>query len=314
MVRLEPVRRFHGLVTLFIVLGMIMGTVILTSPSGLAQSSDPSPTPSDGPSPEPSPSPSPVPSPSEDPAPTEEDPEVLIYGDDTITWWGDSCETITVVLTMDVDAGEEPDEVVWDSGVNCEPIIIDPPTVDSSASSAARQVRAAKGGFRTLAPACLPTKFSWIHTSHTIQDLPNIDLAWLRTSFKRGWRCDTTYWTEVSGDMIAFDGSGPSWWSHQAPFWAVINWTCLPIVNLCSQAKSEARAWFRVDFGGCHQDIRINNAVWTRADGTHTFQTSKSASCTGLHSSTGSMVNGSKTDGYGGAQTTVTAVPNQSGT
>lgn len=252
--------------------------------------------------------PTPGPDAPQDPVPTEANPEVLAYGDDSIVWWGDDCDSVVVEVWMDVDVGEEVDTVAWDSGPNCEPIVTDPPKVDNTTSPAPTLARAA---------SCPPVKFNWIHTSHTLQDPVFIDLAWLRTSFKRGWRCDTTYWTEVYGDMIAFDGSGPSWWSHDPPTWAVINWSCLPIINLCTKAKSEARAWFHVNFASCpggHQDIRIDNEVWTKADGSHTFHTAKNASCTGIHSATGSTVNGSKSGGYGGAETTVTATPNVSGT
>jgi len=81
----------------------------------------------------------------------------------------------------------------------------------------------------------------------------------------------------------------------------------------------EARAWFHVDFPSCpggHQDIQIANEVWTNADGTKTFQTSKSATCTGLHSSTGSKITTSKSSGYGGGSDDKynIAVPNVSGT
>jgi hypothetical protein len=78
----------------------------------------------------------------------------------------------------------------------------------------------------------------------------------------------------------------------------------------------EARAWFRVDFGVCHQDIRIDNAVWTRADGLLNFQAAKSASCAGLHSSTGYKITGSKAAGYGGGadDKIAIAIPNVSGT
>jgi len=171
---------------------------------------------------------------------------------------------------------------------------------------------------RALAPACPPTKFSWLHSSHTLQDVAFIDLAWLRTTAKRGWRCDTTYWSEVSGDMLARSGSGPSWWSHDKPTWAVINWSCLPIINLCSQAKMQARAWVHVNFPSCsggHEDIQLDNAVWTNANGTLTFQTSKSSSCTGLHSSTGAKSTSTKGSGYGGGSDDKNnvAIPNVSG-
>jgi hypothetical protein len=78
--------------------------------------------------------------------------------------------------------------------------------------------------------------------------------------------------------MLARSGSGPSWWSHDKPTWAVINWSCLPIINLCSQAKMQARAWVHVNFPSCsggHEDSQLDNAVWTNANGTLTFQTSK---------------------------------------
>lgn len=118
--------------------------------------------------------------------------------------------------------------------------------------------------------------------------------------------------------MLARSGSGPSWWSHDKPTWAVINWSCLPIINLCSQAKMQARAWVHVNFPSCsggHEDIQLDNAVWTNANGTWTFQTSKSSSCTGLHSSTGSKSTSTKGSGYGGGSDDKIniATPNVSG-
>jgi len=247
--------------------------------------------------------------------PTAADPVVWRYGDDTIRWWGHDCESMVVELTMRIQEGEAPDSVVWDSGENCEPIVLDPPTADDGTVTAATTDAATTDA--TIAAACT-TWYNWVHTSHTIQDLPGIDLAWLRTTMKRYWNCNTTYWSEEYGDLFAYDGSGPSWWSHDPPWWAVIKWTCWPLPSSCSQAKAEARAWFHVDFPACsggHEDIRIDNAVWTQKNtSTIVWQTSKSSTCTGLHSSTGTKQNLSKTDGYGGAQSTTIAVPNVSGT
>lgn len=231
-------------------------------------------------------------------------------------WWGDSCDTMTVVVTVTTAPGEPEDRVSWDSGSNCEPLITDPPR---GAAVGSPPPTPQTGGDALATAAACAGATNWIHSSHTLQDPVNIDVAWLRTSAKRTWRCDTTYWSETSGDMSANSGSGPSWWTHDKPTWAVINWRCYPLPSACSQAKMEARAWFHVDFPSCpggHQDIQIANEVWTNADGTKTFQTSKSATCTGLHSSTGSKITTSKSSGYGGGSDDKynIAIPNVSGT
>ncbi len=236
----------------------------------------------------------------------EDDPIILEYGDDSIIWWGDTCANKHILITFNIDPGENSDEVVGESGPTCEPIILDPPTPDESGAPSTPLGRVPQS--LEPEPECL-TRSNWIHTGHTIQDPPNIDLAWLRTSFNRSWKCTTTWWSEDSGDLIAYDGSGPNWWSHDPPYWAVINWRCYPLPSSCSQAKAEARAWFHCDLANCRKDFRIDNAVRTNADGSVTFQTEKNNTCFGLHSSTGYKVNQSKTDGYGGAQTTRTAVP-----
>lgn len=121
MKQLGPGRRRHSIKAAVVAAALTVLTATVTSATSAAQTGGP--TGATG-------TPSPSPSPEIEPPPTQENPEVLVYGDDSIVWWGADCESVVVIVTVTYEPNEPQDLVGWDSGENCEPIITNPPRGD----------------------------------------------------------------------------------------------------------------------------------------------------------------------------------------
>lgn len=226
---------------------------------------------------------------------------------DAIKWSGNTCESkrLYVGLYLPPDVDEKSVVVETDESKACHQKAR--PIVTNYKKS---KPDAAPDGFVSIAACSL--RNNWIHTSHTLQDVVRIDLAWLRSSFRRYWNCDTTYWSERFGDIFAWAGSGPSWWRNDPPTFPSIYWGCFPVTFNCEFTHATVRADFHTDFAHCNainQDIRLETAVYTYNDGGEYVEFRKNGSCPGVYSATGTRVNTSKTGGFGGGGSTVVARP-----
>ncbi len=137
---------------------------------------------------------------------------------------------------------------------------------------------------------CYGAKANYVHTSHTVQDSPGIDLAWLRTTSRRLWGCRTTWFSERYPRVYAWSGSGPSWWTHKYPYYEFTDWFCHPMAE-CESATTAVRADYETSFFTCSEgegelNVRINTWVYTYRDGDKSVWTTKDHLCEGLHSAT----------------------------
>jgi hypothetical protein len=164
------------------------------------------------------------------------------------------------------------------------------------------------------------TSTGTVHTSHTIQDVVNIDLAWLRTSAQRYWDCNKAWWAktiDTQSRVKAWADSGPTWWhvKDQVTF-PYVAWQC-PDGGVCASATVWARTTFRVDVLHCNRlntnSIELDTETITYPDGSYTVYFDKYGSCAGLHSSTAMMTNNSNSrgspGGYGGSGFCWQAIP-----
>jgi hypothetical protein len=149
---------------------------------------------------------------------------------------------------------------------------------------------------------CYGASANYIHTSHTVQDAPSIDLAWLRTTSRRLWGCRSTWFSERYPRVFSWSGSGPQWWTHLFPSYEFTDWFCHPPAE-CGTATSAVHAdfrtsWFTCSEGEGEQHVRITTWVSTYDNGDKSMWTTKNALCEGLHSATGIKVTSSMQSPY----------------
>lgn len=155
-----------------------------------------------------------------------------------------------------------------------------------------------------------------IHSSHTLQDVVRIDIAWLRTSTDRIWNCNATWLHEEndSSDRVkAWSGTGPSWWTLKDPTrFGTVTWTCGRDLN-CSNTWARVAVTFHTDFLHCNainQDIKITETTVSYPDGSYYVDWVKNGSCPGVFSATATKANVSnlRSGGYGGSGRCVKAI------
>lgn len=147
--------------------------------------------------------------------------------------------------------------------------------------------------------SCSSARANYIHTSHTLQDPPNIDLAWKRTTSRRLWGCDSGWFSERPYRVTSWTGSGPSWWHNRRPKYVHVSWGCHP-PNRCNRAlaKSYGKLWTDVDH--C-EDItfKLTTEVRTFSDGHKTVRFRQHGWCAGISGSTDVKVNAERADNFG---------------
>jgi hypothetical protein len=237
---------------------------------------------------------------------------------DVIEWTGEDCESRDLHVRLHLDSDDITKDVGVDTGGSQEclqtaepieveegtPEVIEEANPSSSDSESSLGALSLLGGGPPPIPPC-NTRKNFIHTSHTLQDAPRIDLAWLRTTFGRKWNCSSTWWSRKNGDLYAISGSGPSWWQHSRPRFPFVNWNCfITQTKLCAQAMAIGKADFHTDFLHCNfinQDIQLSSRVFTHRNGTRTVVFAKRGSCPGVFSATSVKVNGSRARNFGDA-------------
>lgn len=156
-----------------------------------------------------------------------------------------------------------------------------------------------------------------IHTSHTIQDIPNLDLTWLRSYNHRAWTCfSTAYWRRDPEHHAAWTGDGPDWWNSEDPRFVFVDWfckydslapQCLSVVSKFA-AKAETTVavcdWWRQD-----DKFFFTTKVTAYGDGSRDVDYKKVGSCIGLHSATETKQNDDINSNYGGIHNRVYSYP-----
>lgn len=147
----------------------------------------------------------------------------------------------------------------------------------------------------------VPVYTNYHHSSHTIHDPVNIDLAWHRIDNKRYWTddgvwfADSPNWPEYISD--AGTGTGPDWWHLTGQGITETSSHCNSSQN-CPGARVAGYASFRTTWAWCrpHQrNMTIYSTNWSLAGGGHYVETRRVGNCPGLHSSTAEWVDLSRT-------------------
>lgn len=232
--------------------------------------------------------------------------------EDVIEWTGATCENrrlhIRLVVSPDVSrknvvvGNDDTDECNFVAGavetVLAEPhseasLVSEPLLLDEMSSSCT-----AYGNFA--------------HTSHTYQDIVNIDLGWIRTTFDRKWNCNTAWWGEdLAGEnLVAWSGvSGDFfYWNADPPVMRAWSWGCSPTgFAACDGTLGQAEMSVRVG-GLCRYSVI--SSVRTYISGNFTVDWYQTGGCPGIHSATGTSQNTSRAGGFGGTGLFQCAIPN----
>ena len=142
----------------------------------------------------------------------------------------------------------------------------------------------------------------YIATSHTLQDIVRIDVAWFRTSTLRSFDGTKVWLDPTLGKQIAWLDGGPGWWPTKTPpHYYYANFDC-PTTGFCSEAATIVEGSFHTDFLHCNainQDIRLVTDIYAYDLGDRTVEFYKYGSCPGVYSATGDRFQ-SDSGGYGG--------------
>lgn len=213
-------------------------------------------------------------------------------GSDAIEWHGTDCATMTVTVRLVLPPGVTEKTALVGSDDKCRPLL----------------------GPIQVATGSLAAGWSFIHTSHTLQDLPRLDLSWLRSTTARYWDGSSAFWDE-SGDMIGWSGNGPSWWLSSAPSWRSAGYlwhACPGTYQVCNWVDASVGTDFHVDFVHCNvinQTIRLTTNILARRDGGYEVEFTKTGSCPGVYSATGARSNETRSGGFGGGGVARCAYP-----
>ena len=134
---------------------------------------------------------------------------------------------------------------------------------------------------------------NYIHTSQTLQDVVNIDVAKLKTVTKRWWQ--PTFWLTWLVDNGYFDdrakASTSVKWNH--PTEVIPGYFDYGCTNTtpCFQATSVWGSHFHTDFTWCNassesQEMELWTQVYTYGDGTADAIFTQDVHCRGLHHAT----------------------------
>ena len=149
------------------------------------------------------------------------------------------------------------------------------------------------------------TRTNYHHSSHTIQDLPTVDLGWVRIDNRRYWT-DAGVWFSDPPIWPGYrshndTGVNNDWytsWQLVGKSWNAYSSECYSAEN-CVEAVVEGQATFRTTFAHCKfvpgwQETTITSENWSYPGGGHHFRTERVGNCPGLHSATASWTDDSR--------------------
>lgn len=243
----------------------------------------------------------------QDPPASAHDPQT-----DYIDWTGNSCSTAELHVHLFVPDPTVEKSVRVGSASDCTPL---PEQIITAFNPTGGVINlgGSSGGASALS-GCGPYG-NVIHSSHTLQDVVRIDIAWLRSSVDRAWDCNST-WLHNENDTYdrvkAWADGGPSWWKINDPVtWPNASWSCN--TNSCTNAWARTTTTFHTDFLHCNvinQDIKLTTTTVSYPDGSYWVDFQKNGSCPGVFSATATKTNTDETraGGYGGSGFCIRAV------
>lgn len=158
--------------------------------------------------------------------------------------------------------------------------------VGGEASSTAQPPASLSGPVAAAATSC-----NYIHSSQTLQDVVNIDIAKLRLHSNRCWNGSKTW---MVNDVWARSSTSVSW-NHPDgnPWFPRVDW------NQGTTATAIGSANFHSDWLWCNltadwQVISLTNTNVSKANGSYSASFSQSRACPGTHMATASKVSSSR--------------------
>lgn len=145
--------------------------------------------------------------------------------------------------------------------------------------------------FPRAARALSATNCNWIHSSQTVQDVVNIDIAKHRFHTNRCWSVGTSRMTDWKGES-----STSVAWNHTSGSPTVIRFDG----GWSKSASAQSSAKFHTDWTWCNfkvgwQSIELRNTHISNGDGTYSVSFWQNRSCPGTHMATASKQSSSST-------------------
>lgn len=206
---------------------------------------------------------------------------------DVVLWRGDTCETKELYVRLYAKSAAEAKSSLVKTLSDATCTQVPTPTVTQVVPD--NGVQAAVDSH-------------YVATSHTLQDIVFIDVAWFRSSSLVYWDGSKAWHDPALGKVITWLDGGPGWWPTKTPpKYYYANFSC-PGSGFCSEAATIAEGNFHTDFLHCNvtnQDIRMVTDVYAQADGSRIVEFYKYGTCAGLHSATDHRTQRTS-GGYGG--------------
>lgn len=205
------------------------------------------------------------------------------------------CNALRVVVT---DTTRTASQVDYDVDTNCmvtgiKGTLSSPSTSAVSAivntistavaSASPSQTVAVRGVTATAATSC-----NYIHSSQTVQDVVNIDIAKLRLHSNRCWDGSSTWmvndvWAEASTSVPWNHPSGTPWFPR-------VDWGAGTTATAVGSANFHSD-WLWCNFTADWQVLSLTNTNVSNKDGTYTVSFSQSRACPGTRMATVSKAN-----------------------
>lgn len=205
------------------------------------------------------------------------------------------CNALRVVVT---DTTRTASQVDYDVDTNCmvtgikgtlpSPSTSAVSTIASTTSAAAASASPSQAVTVRGVTAAAATSCNYIHSSQTVQDPVNIDIAKLRLHSNRCWDGSSTWmvsdvWAEASTSVS---------WNHVVgtPWFPRVDWGAGTTATAVGSANFHSD-WLWCNFTADWQVLSLTNTNVSNKDGTYTVSFSQSRACPGTHMATASKAN-----------------------
>lgn len=205
------------------------------------------------------------------------------------------CNMLRVVVT---DTTRTASQVDYDVDTNCMVTGIKGTLPSPSTSAVSAIVSTTSAAVASASPsqtvavrgvtAAAATSCNYIHSSQTVQDLVNIDIAKLRLHSNRCWNGSSTW---MVNDVWAESSTSVSW-NHTsgAPWFPRVDWAAGTTATAVGSANFHSD-WLWCNFTADWQVLSLTNTNVSNKDGTYTVSFSQSRACPGTHMATASKAN-----------------------
>jgi hypothetical protein len=207
------------------------------------------------------------------------------------------CDLLTVTVDLTIPASVYGVDAPYDEDSTCHVIPRSTVTIASGSGDMAGGTVTESAGLSrsvTIPPVPEPplvTHSNYVHSSQTLQDVVNIDVAKLKTVTERWW--DTVgAWMYDNGNVYDWGQASTSRsWNHpETPVPGSFDWDCTELTT-CDQVHTEWAAGYHTDFVWCNaskssQHFTLRNVVYAKKDGGYSAKYYQKVGCPGLHHAT----------------------------